>query len=269
MSAWFAVAAFLRRDWQSARSYRLSFLTSMIQPVFTLILLFYLGHLIGKSKLVAISGGAVPYFSFAVLGFALLAIAQAGLQSLTNAMRIEQTSGTIEALLASATPPSVVILASAAYDLLSALVEMVVYLALAILVFGLQTKLSPTALFGAMLAMVFTLMLTASLGVVLAALTILVKRTGPLVALTVSGIGLLGGAYFPIALLPGPLRVLGEVLPFTWAVDLFRDALLRGQWSASRAELLLSISVLAVPSALLIFGAAVKRVRKSGTLSHY
>jgi AraC family transcriptional activator of pobA len=46
---------------------------------------------------------------------------------------------------------------------------------------------------------------------------------------------LLGGVYFPIELLPGPIQAVAELLPFTWGLEVMRGALLGAEVERCRA----------------------------------
>ena len=70
-----------------------------------------------------------------------------------------------------------------------------------------------------------------------------------LLAMVVTGLALLGGVYFPLDVLPEPLRSLGNILPFTWGLDTIRSALLNGTVDAPRlAGLVGSRATLFTPS---------------------
>lgn len=59
-------------------------------------------------------------------------------------------------------------------------------------------------------------------------LTLRFKDAGSLISLVGNSAPLLGGVFFPVALLPQPLRALSLLFPFTYGVDL-----LRGAWFGS------------------------------------
>lgn len=104
---------------------------------------------------------------------------------------------------------------------------------------------------------------------VLAAFTVVFKQTTTLLGLAVTILALLGGAYFPTDLLPAPLRIVGDLLPFTWGLDLMRSALLAGEFEAGRLALLYVVSGVMLPLALAVFSLALRRARRSGSLAQY
>ncbi|WP_237702785.1 ABC transporter permease [Thermococcus barophilus] len=76
--------------------------------------------------------------------------------------------------------------------------------------------------------LIFLISLIASFGFafLIFGLTLVVKEGDEIVSLLGNAAPLLGGLYFPIAILPIPLRYLAYSLPFTWSLDLLRALLL-------------------------------------------
>lgn len=82
----------------------------------------------------------------------------------------------------------------------------------------------------------------------------------------------MAGVYYPVAVLPGWLQGLSQLLPLTYALEGMRNALLLGYTAYdSRFEImaLLCFSVVLLPVAFLSFHFAVKRARAEGSLIHY
>jgi ABC-2 type transport system permease protein len=260
------VIAFVRRDWAVSRSYRLPFVLELVSMVATLALFFYVGHLIGPSPSKGLPHG---YFAFAAVGLAFIRLLQVGLVSFTSRVRDEQLTGTFETLMATSTPPSVVILAEATYDQLRAVVGGLVMMVLAVTIFGLTLDTGVASLLVCAVAVAATLILFSALGVGVAAFTVVFKQTGAVVGLLVVGLAFLAGAYFPIDVLPAPLRAIADVLPFSWSLDVLRSGLLRDSADVERLAGLCGVAAVSIPVALLIFRAALRSARRSGTLAHY
>ncbi|MGI9557515.1 MAG: ABC transporter permease [Solirubrobacterales bacterium] len=269
MSALAVAGAFLRRDFRIAISYKTSFALEFVSSIFLLALFFYLGQIVDDAELSETEGLEGGYFGFVAIGLALLRIVQVSMTSFSAKMREEQTSGTFEALMATPTAPSLVILSSAVYDLLRATIAGVVMIVAAVIIFGLSLDLSPLSLLQTFAALVGLLTLFASLGVAVAAFTVVFKRTGALVGLLLTVLALLGGVYFPIEVFPATLEALANALPFTWGLDVLRSSLLGGEVEAWRIPALFGASALLLPLALIGFVAAVGRARKTGTLTTY
>lgn len=269
MRALRVVGAFVRRDWIVARSYRFSFALEAFGQLFYLMLFFYLGRLIDRSGASTADELAQGYFPFAIIGWVVLTLASSGVTYPMLKLRTEQTGGSLEVLLATPPPPALLILAGAAYDLLQATVRAVGFVLVAILLFGLRLEVTWRSSLAAGVALVGSVALFVALGVVVASFTLVFKRSGSLVGMLEAGLGLLSGVYFPIDVLPVPLRVIARALPTTWAIDVPRSALLNGDIMVGHLILLLVAAAAAVPAALWVFKVALDRARRDGSLAQY
>jgi ABC-2 type transport system permease protein len=263
------VAAFLRRDLRINVSYRAAFAFQGVSILLQVALFFYLSHIVNGKHFAEQEGLTGGYFGYAAVGLALLTMVQVSLSSYSYKLREEQTTGTFEALMATPRSPSLIVLSGAIYDLIRATITGLVLIAAAVVIFGLRLALDPESLGLALIALLGCLGLFASLGVVVAAFTVVIKRATALLGMMIAGLALLGGVYFPISVLPAPLEQLANILPFTWALDVVRAALLGGDVDpAQLAGLYAAVAVL-LPIALFGFTLAVKRARRTGTLSQY
>jgi ABC-2 type transport system permease protein len=263
------LGAFIRRDWRINISYRTSAALEVVTMLFSLALFFYLGHLIDNPAFAKSQGLSGGYFAFAVVGLALVRMISTSLNSFSRKLREEQTTGTFEVLMATPNRPGLIVLASSAYDLLRATFSAIVLILAAVLFFGLSLDTSPDSLAIAAVALVGCIALFASLGVAVAAFTVVFKRSTALLALIVAGVSLLGGAYFPLSVLPQPLEAIAEALPFTWALDVFRDALLGGNVDPLQLAGLFASAAVLLPLMLALFSVALRRARQTGTLAQY
>jgi ABC-2 type transport system permease protein len=268
MSAVTTTAAFVRRDWRIALSYRASYGLELVGTVFVLAMMFYIAPIVDTTKL-STGDAAGGYFGFATVGFALLRMVQTGLSTFATRLREEQMTGTLEAVMAAPAPPSLVVLASGTYSMLRSLVAGFVTIVAAVLVFGLRFDLHPGSLAIALTTLVACVVMFAALGVAVAAFTIVFKQTTAAIGLVSASLAILGGVYFPLSVLPEPLQTIGELLPFTWGVDLLRDALLGSDPDLGRLAVLAAFAAVAIPLALLLFSRALRYARRRGTLGHY
>ncbi len=90
-----------------------------------------------------------------------------------------------------------------------------------------------------------------------------------LLGLITTGLALLAGVYFPTEVLPGPLEVIAEALPFTWGIDVLRAALLQGEVAGARLGLLVGFAVVSLPLSLWLFGLSIDRARRQGSLTQF
>jgi ABC-2 type transport system permease protein len=269
VSAVLTVAACVRRDWRIALSYRLAYAIELVSMVFTLVLFYYLARIVDSSTLPSLKGLDRGYFAFVAVGLALTRILYAGLSAFANQLREEQTTGTFETLMATPASPSALILGSGAYDLIRGTAFGVVIIGAAAAFFHLRIDVSVDSALVVTAALLACLFLFAAIGVALAAFTVVFKQTTAVLALATSGIALIGGVYFPIEILPGALRSLAELLPFTWGLEVLRAALLAGHFELGRLGLLIAFDVVALPCSLVVFNVALRRARRTGSLAQY
>jgi predicted tellurium resistance membrane protein TerC len=86
------VAAFIRRDWAIARSYRLPFIFDVVQSLFSLVLVYFLAKLFTGSVALKGIGDKAGYFGFAVIGLAVLGVLTTSLVTFAERLRTDQTT---------------------------------------------------------------------------------------------------------------------------------------------------------------------------------
>jgi len=104
------------------------------------------------------------------------------------------------------------------------------------------------------------------IGIIAVGIIMIIKRGEPLTCLFGAFANLVGGIYYPVAILPARL------IPATYAVRAMRLALLAGaSWSAIMPDILalLVFIIVLFPLALLVFGRDVETARMDGSLAHY
>jgi len=88
----------------------------------------------------------------------------------------------------------------------------------------------------------------------------------------VSGIAIVGGLYFPIALLPGWIRWASEAQPFTPATDLMRHLLVNTPLVHPAVVELLKLvgfTVVLLPAGFALLRAAIRYGQRTGTIAGY
>lgn len=261
--------AFLRRDLAIQLSYRADFWLQSVSVLVTLVLFFYVGELVDDGSLAADVEGGAGYFGFVVIGLALLRILSTGLNSFAMRLRNDQTSGTLEAVLASPVPSPVAILFSAAFDLLRAALFGTLMVVAAVAFFGLRLDTDPLGVLVALVTLAGSLAVFASVGLVLAAFTVVYKQSSAVLQIASNGVGVLSGVYFPLSVFPDGVQAVAEVIPMTWAVEVTRAALLSGEVETGRLALLLGSAAILLPAGLFVIGRAVGRARQQGSLAQY
>lgn len=261
--------SFLRRDLAIQLSYRADLTLQTCSVLLTLVLFFYVSELVDDGSLGPGTGGEAGYFGFVVIGLALLRVLASGLNSFAMRLRNDQISGTLEAMLASPLKASTAILFSAAFDLLRATFFASVMILAAIVLFGLRLDTNPLGVLVALLTLVCSLAVFASVGMLLAAFTVVYKQSSAVLQLASTGVGVISGVYFPLESFPEGVRVIANLIPMTWAVDVSRSALLHGTIETDRLVLLIGSAIVLLPAGLAVLERAVAKARRQGSLAQY
>jgi len=270
--AWFVrvLFAFARREARTLAGYRVAFLVRGMAFGLSVLALAFMARLIGASSNTHLAPYGGDYLAFAVVGFVVMDFQQVGVSNLSLRVRAAQVQGFLEAEMATPAPAWIVLGVGPVYEFGLAVLRATLYVSLAILVFGV--RFPHARLISVVVGAPLVMSAFVGLGLLSAALTMLVRRTNPVAALLGSASLLLSGVAYPVSVLPEWLRLVGRLLPLTHALELVRGSLLRG---ASLSELWPSIAILAgfagilVPAGVALFVFALRRARMDGSLGHY
>lgn len=261
--------AFLRRDWHLQLSYRFSFILQFFGVFFSVFVFYFLSLLVGDSAAPYLDAYGGDYFAFVLIGLAFSGYFGVGLRSFANNLREAQTTGTLEAMLLTPTRLSTIILSSGIYDYGYVTLQVIAYLVLGALIFGVELNGNLPA---ALLILALTIVAMTSLGIVAASFIMVLKRGDPVTWVFNSVSLLLGGVYYPVEILPSWLQTLSRLLPITYALQAMRQALLNNAsfqqlWPDIAALIIFCVAL--VPLSLLSFRLAVQRAKADGSLAHY
>jgi ABC-2 type transport system permease protein len=262
--------AFVRRDFLVAWSYRMGFVSDIVNLVGQIVVFYFIGMLVDPSRLPTFGGTEVSYLEFAAVGIAVGVFIQFGLDRVSAAMRGEQLMGTLESVLVTPTNPGTIQLGSVAFDLVYVPLRTAIFLGGATLAFGLN--FSASGILPALALLLALIPFVWGLGILTAGAILTFRRGAGVVGLGAVVLGLLSGVYFPISLLPGWLANIAAENPIAKAIFGMRDALLGGATFSEVAPtvvLLLPLSALSLAVGLTAFRLAVRRERRKGTLGLY
>jgi ABC-2 type transport system permease protein len=259
--------AFLVRDFLSDVSYRFAFVLQLGGMFFAVAVFFFASRMVNPNT--AGLDGVEP-FPWLLVGIAFQLYFSTALYSFSEKVRSEQVLGTLEAMLVSPTPTSVVIFSSTAWDFTWGALRLVVYLVCAVFVFGVRLNVvSPAAL---ALGIALTLLSSAGIGMLSASFILYFKRGDPVNFLLSMGTTFFGNVIFPSKLLPTSVQWVSDWLPMSWSLKVVRGALLSG---ATFGQLSGELGRLAILTAILVplglFGAriAIRRAKREGSLVQY
>ena len=267
--------AFFYRDFLNEVSYRLSFLLQVGGSFLFVTTWFFVARFVARAFDAPEDLPGVSYFAFVLVGFAFYQYLSATLNSFSAKIRREQLTGTLEAMLVTPTPASLVILGSTVWDFLMTTFRVAVVLATGSLLawgFGESVGLHAEGIPAFLLLLVLTVISFSGIGILSAAFTIWLKRGDPINYLITAGSGLLGGVFFQVEVLPGWLQNIAEFLPITHSLRGIRRALLAGAGIgevAGSLQALTLFGLVLVPLGLGAFALALRRARVEGSLVQY
>jgi ABC-2 type transport system permease protein len=262
------VRAFVIRDFQLAISYRMEFFMRVLSILIVVTTLYFISRIFegfGDTRFVQWQNPLAAWLT----GLAMLNYFMTGFSSLATAIRQEQMQGTLESVLLTPISVPTVIISSSAWDYVQATFYSSLYLFFGWLFFNVQYR-------GSFLLAVWFLILTtlvlACLGILSASFAMVFKRGDPFGILLGAGSALFSGVFFPTQLIEGGFGKISRILPPTYGIDGIRRVLIQGQGFNEVREpmvvLLLFLAVL-LPFSLWVFGRAIRRAKREGSLIQY
>jgi ABC-2 type transport system permease protein len=259
-----AAWAVLVRDARVFKSYRLRMVTQLLTMLFTLTMFFYVAKLVRPDAV----GAPGKYYAFVVVGICAMSILTSAL-SLGDLIRMELVAGTFERVVISPLGPVGGAISLALFPILYATFFAAVMLLLAVGFYGV-----PVDPAGILLALPIGILAAAAFGAIglLFVSGLLAYKSAMGVTWVITGLGLVGGVYFPTTLFPGWISWVVEIQPFTPALDLLRHVLvgtpsLQAPWI--EVVKLVAFTAVLMPGSAAVLWQAVKISRRRGTLMEY
>lgn len=260
-----AFAVILRRDLHVYLSYRTRLVSQVLTTVFSLTLFYYV------SRLVHLSQFRTPtsYFSFVVVGLALVSVMYSCFL-VPELVRQELVAGTFDRLMLSPFGGVRSVIAMTLFPLILSLAMAALTIALGCVVFGLDLHWStvPTAVPVMLLALLAFL----PVGLLFAALSIVIKQGAVGTSWAIALMALTGGVYFPLSVLPRWMQTIGELQPFTPATEALRHLLVGGATGAGTSSALLKLAgfaALLLPASIALLSGAIRVGQRRGTIIEY
>ncbi len=261
--------AFLVRDYRLDVSYKLGFLFRVLSAVLNVAIYYFIARVFNATAAPYLSAYGGSYFAFVILGVAFSEYMSIGMSAIGESVRDGQTTGTLELLLLSPTQLLTTLFSSSLWSYVFATLRVLVYLVVGIFL-GIDYGNANVPF--ALLTLVISIVSFNALGLFAASVIILMKRGDPLGWALRVGSLMLSGVYYPVDVLPGWLRSVGQALPLTHSLELLRRSLLLGEGFAELGGELLSLALLTavlVPIGLVACQVAINIARVDGSLSHY
>lgn len=266
------IRAFLARDWRLTVSYRMQFFLRILSILIIVTTLFFISKIFTGFTDPRFAQWRDPLAAW-LTGLAVLNYFMTGFSSLASAIRQEQVQGTLESMLMTPISLPTVIVASSAWDFVQATLFSSLYLFFGWLLFDVHYRGS------FLLALVFLVLTTtvlSCLGILSASFAMVFKRGDPFGVLLGTGSALFSGVFFPTQLISqyagAGVGNISRILPPTYGLDGIRRVLIEGQHLSQVqgpfVTLLLFLAVL-MPFSVWVFGRAVRRAKREGSLIQY
>lgn len=257
--------AVIRRDLHVYLSYRTRLVSQGLTMVFSLTLFYYV------SRLVHVTGfeSHFAYFGFVVVGLALISVMYSCF-SIPELVRQELIAGTFDRLVLSPFGAIRSVIAMTLFPMLYSFVIAGLTLAIGCVLYGLQLHWSTVPL--SIPVMMLTLLAFLPFGLLFASLTIVVKQGNVGTSWLIALLSIIGGLYFPIALLPHWVQVASKLQPFTAATDVLRHLLVGTPVEGSTVAAVLKLvgfAAVVLPASILILARAIRTGQKRGTIIEY
>jgi ABC-2 type transport system permease protein len=256
----------VRRDLLTSLRYRAGFSIGLLSAIAEMAAFYYLAHAVGPG----FRPDGVDYYPFLLVGTGFYTFLIMGINSFLTTVQEAQQTGTLEVLMTTATPAPVLVCLSAMSSFAGKTLALVFYLAGGLLLFHVPVHLPNFV--GCISVFVLSVGIAVAIGIVAAAVQIIVQKGSAVVWLLGSAVWFLTGTLFPVNALPKILQTLSSFIPMTHALSAMRLALLQGaSLKALRGELLILAAFCAalLPLSLLLFVYTLRRARIHGTLSFY
>ncbi len=262
------IAAVFRRDWAIERTYDLRLLLNFTDTAGVAAGLYFISLLVEDPP--ALAGFSGSYFDFVIVGLAVTSFAGVGLSGFGESLVREQSTGTIELLLASPASPLRLMTGMFAFPFVLAAVQFAALVAVGIGLIGSGIPLGGLAL--SVPVLVLSTICFAAVGIASAGVLVIAKRGDPISSIYFQLSLLFSGAIFPLSILPSALEAVSVVFPARWSVQATRELWLADAgWRDVMPETLVlaGFCVVTVPLAVVFFRRCLGLARREGVLGTY
>jgi ABC-2 type transport system permease protein len=254
------MAAYIRIDLVEERMFPASAVMRYLAVLFPVLLYYFQSTFLNIGH---------QLFMVMLIGTAVVAGLQDALTALTSRLNFAMERGTLETYLVEPVPWALIPVAMNIWRSMTGAVLAVVMVAIGCLLGG---TVNASAIPLALVVLFLGIVACNALGTFAAAFIVLFKRGEPIVMLFGLAASVLGGALFPIGVLPVYIRWISYLVPHTYVISAERQ-LLMAQPPTGDLSLTWSITLLAVialvtfTAGLVVFDRSLRYARRLGILS--
>jgi ABC-2 type transport system permease protein len=263
------VWALIRSNWLSASSYKLGFVFSFGSLVLSVVPIFFITRALQTTMAGVIKGQGDQYFAFLVVGLISLNVVSSTIHALPGGLQNATSTGTLEAMLATPTSVSALVLGLSGYEIIFTVLRSGVMLIAAALL-GARVEWHQLGVSIPIIALIVLAHLP--IAILTAAMVLAFRTRGPLAQLILMASTFLGGVYYPTTVIPGFIKSISAFLPLTYGLTALRAVLLEGNSITTvwrEIWILVAFTAVALVLSGIGFQAALRYARKVGNLAQY
>ncbi len=189
------------------------------------------GALAVVQPLKVVTQGIIPgssnYFEFVAPGIMAMTVMMSVMTGLPGAISQEKEVGTMDGMMVAPINRLSIILGKTLAQTARGLLQGVILMILAILLFGVTIQGNIVLVFGLLLLGVFSFV---GLGIVLTSITSDQQTATMLMTTLMFPMMFLSGVFFPIQQMPWYMQDISKMLPLTYATDALRKVMVLGAW---------------------------------------
>jgi ABC-2 type transport system permease protein len=265
------VWALIRSNWLAASSYKLGFVFSFGSLVLSIVPIFFITRALQTTMAGVIRGQGDQYFAFLVVGLISLNVVSSTVYALPGGLQNATSTGTLEALLATPTSVTALVLGLSGYEILFSVLRSAVML-IAAAFMGARVEWHQLGVSLPIIALIVIAHLP--IAIITAGMVLAFRTRGPLAQLVLMASTFLGGVYYPTTVtgIPAPIKAISAFIPLTYGLTALRAVLLEGNSIATvwrEISILFAFTVVALVASAIGFRAALRYARKVGNLAQY
>jgi ABC-2 type transport system permease protein len=263
------VLAMMRANWISAASYKVNMVWSVIGLLISVIPVYYVARAFQPMMADKIRDQGGEFFGFILVGQIAFTLLSAAMMALPGSVGSGISSGTLELLLSTPTRLPTLFAGMVGYQLAWTAIRCALTLTAG---WVLGATIAWTKVPAAVAILALIVLTYMSVGIIMAALILAFRFTGPIAQGVLVSSVFLGGVYYPTKVIPSWIQKISDFIPLTYGLRALRRTLLDGAplWAVARdVSILTAFCVVLLGLSSMAFLAALRYSKRMGTLSQY
>ena len=256
-------------------AYKSWVIMDLLSTVASVVMYYFVGLQVDPLRL-AQSGWGVSYLAFSLIGVATSNYLWSCLTRLSHSIQHEIRGGTLETVAVTPVNMLIFFVGQTVRGYLISLLYLIGVFAVGIGALGVRFSITTSSLGTSLLLFILMLVANQSLGLIAAGIIMVYKRGDPVAFIVAAMNEFLAGVLYPLEMLKAfpILQVISMMLPYAYALDGMRRALIFGASLADKDVLtdviaLSVFSIILVPVGLAVLNWGYRTIRRRGTTSSY